>query len=523
MAHGGTSSAECSLRIDPSAYAVGGTLIATLVNVRHGSLAVAWAQQLAAIGLRGAVGIASLLAKDELAALTRAGTGVFCTTSTAMQINSQAGRWAEVASLLRSGLSVLLSDVDVGWARDPLPYLNEVLAAHPHAALLISSNIDDGNFSTMPLPSRLRASGLELEDPQPYRMDESRGALNIGILFFHSRARRFFVRMLDQWVSALSHRRGDGRLELEAFDQGRVNHLLHQAFGPHPVDPRLISMASSSVGDDGLYPPIGVGVLPALQFSTAAVHFVWRKVSVHDETLPPPFAIHATCALGRAVVRKKWVLHEAGLWPTSLYSANESKSHDQFLKLELPAPAVTGRERITAQLRQVGAALHVARALNRSLILPQLHCGEEAHASPCRAAIHRRTTRALPLPAICPVHYWVEPVLAAQMSVNGGVPVYPPTFDEAMVKSFCILDGNTTLTVPNLLHSLAQFASTRVIRVRNLPMPPEHSWPRRLLDGRAPNELTWDPWCKHSSTRPWGTPLAPRRVNAGRRAHRVRG
>ena len=89
--------------------------------------------------------------------LQDAGAGVFCTSSEEMQINAQAGRWAEVASLLQSGFSVLLSDVDVGWARDPLPYLRRVLQIHPAVGLLLSSNrARDPLFTRAPLRGSAR-------------------------------------------------------------------------------------------------------------------------------------------------------------------------------------------------------------------------------------------------------------------------------------------------------------------------------------------------------------------------------
>ena len=90
------------------------------------------------VGLRGVVGLTSRLDRQAESALEYAGAGIFCTTSEAMLIHAQAGRWAELVTLLRTGFDVLLSDVDVGWARNPLPYMRTVLRTHPHASMLFS-------------------------------------------------------------------------------------------------------------------------------------------------------------------------------------------------------------------------------------------------------------------------------------------------------------------------------------------------------------------------------------------------
>ena len=140
--------------------------------------------------------------------------------------------------------------------------------------------------------------------------------------------------------------------------------------------------------------------------------------------------MHATCALGRARVRKAWVLREAGVWrdawrgvwrdvwreppispeapppPRSPTPASGGRpAHEEawpsfggarggrYLRLEPPHAAalaqLRGYERIASQLRQLGAALRLARALNRTLVLPPLHCGAAARAYPCRAGAHR--------------------------------------------------------------------------------------------------------------------------------------
>ena len=334
---------SCELRIDLASYANGETLIATLVNARQSALTVSWSSQLAALGLRGVAGIASRLSPHAESAIRRAGNGVFCTVGEAMRLNAQAGRWAEVAALLRSGLHVLLSDVDVGWARDPRPYFHAVLHAHPETALLISCNLVDLQFTTTELSRGGSGGGggggsgsggggggvggggggggwLELEDPGPFAADATSGALNVGILFLRREARAPLTRLLGRWARLMTTRRRDGRLEVASFDQGLINRQLKRAISssPHPRDARLIAINDEPLAEGGGGESLdgsgvlGLGVLPALQFSTAHHHFGYRPVRA--AAAPPPFAVHATLALGRARVRKAWVLREARVW-----------------------------------------------------------------------------------------------------------------------------------------------------------------------------------------------------------------
>ena len=64
-----------------------------------------------------------------------------------------AGRWAEVAPLLSYGVDVLLSDADVAWIRNPLPYFAAARRAHPAADLLMLTDRAFNNYATAPLPA----------------------------------------------------------------------------------------------------------------------------------------------------------------------------------------------------------------------------------------------------------------------------------------------------------------------------------------------------------------------------------
>lgn len=268
------------------------------------------------------------------------------------------------------------------------------------------------------------SKGLQLEDPEAYRAAAGHGdGFNVGILFLNHQSRTRLERMFARWVELLSTR-SNGQLRMATFDQGVINRWLHSVMRLRSPDTNLIALVPDGEhsGSDGSEPPLAIGVLPALQFSTAHLHFVWRAVRAPHA--PAPFAIHATCALGRSLVRKIWVLREAGVWHDS--PSDHRRPNERFVRLETITTHAVGFELISKQLQQVAAALHLARALNRSLILPRLLCGKVAASHPCRAGAHswRGRRPPLPLPAYCPVYYWMEPVLAEQMSV----PTRPQAF-----------------------------------------------------------------------------------------------
>jgi hypothetical protein len=125
---------------------------------------------------------------------------------------------------------------------------------------------------------------------------------------------------------------------------------------------------------------------------------------------------------------------------------------------------------------------------------------------------------------VCPLHYWLEPVLAEQLAV----PLRPPGFLEgaaphlaAALAAAATHDASGEASLDAVQLALAPLAQAAVIRVRSLPETPrrggsaaaaaaaaaaaqqqqqqqqqkQRSWPARLGAGRAPNELTWDAWC----------------------------
>ena len=102
-----------------------GAVVATFTNAGAAKFALNWARQLHSVGLKSVVGLSQRLGEETENELRAAGAGLFCADGEHMQINGQAGRWSEVWPLLRAGVHVLLSDSDIAWMRNPLPYFEQ--------------------------------------------------------------------------------------------------------------------------------------------------------------------------------------------------------------------------------------------------------------------------------------------------------------------------------------------------------------------------------------------------------------
>eukprot|EP00966_Prymnesium_polylepis_P296854 6858067-Prymnesium_polylepis.1 len=88
----------------------------------------------------------------------------------------------------------------------------------------------------------------------------------------------------------------------------------------------------------------------------------------------------------------------------------------RFMRFEMAVPTQLrvegGFDIITTQLAQFHAAMRLARALNRTLILPRLRCDERAMAYPCYAWYHRAMGyggfnffQKITMPDYCPPYY----------------------------------------------------------------------------------------------------------------------
>ena len=430
------------------------TLIVTFANPQHGAFALNWARLLDGLGLPSLVGTAARL--DVERELRAAGAGVFCADGPLMQANGQAGRWAEVAPLLGYGVDVLLSDADVAWIRNPLPYFAAARRAHPAADLLMLTDRAFNNYATAPLPAaaarRPRARGggggpgdrgggregaraslagdLDLEDAY-----DSSISYNIGVIYMYAgshhqrtgagannaNANASLASLFEAWVGAVRDDEHKGAGGLSVWDQAPINdRVLKRGMGRHPTDPALVSIFGGR---------LAMGVLPMLQFTTSFTYFIHRA---RRESLGcRPYALHAIFAHGKDEPRKRMIFREEMLWhdPPEYYNTGSFLSYEP----DAPPPHLQkegGFELIVHQLRTFQSALALAAALGRALVLPSLRCGAAPMAYPCYAWYHRAYAHfgfnlgKTPMPEVCPIYYWFD----AGGAERDGLAIREPSF-----------------------------------------------------------------------------------------------
>ena len=424
------------------------TLIVTFANPQHGAFALNWARLLDGLGLPSLVGTAARL--DVERELRAAGAGGFCADGPLMQANGQAGRWAEVAPLLSYGVDVLLSDADVAWIRNPLPYFAAARRAHPAADLLMLTDRAFNNYASAPVPAaaarrpRAAAAGPATEAAAAKRARRSReisisrtrtthpsritsSDLHVRrITPSEDRRRREREREREPGVAL----RGVGGRGARRRAQGRGQALgvgpsadqrprVEARDGPHPTDPSLVSIFGGR---------LAMGVLPMLQFTTSFTYFIHRA---RRESLGcRPYALHAIFAHGKTV-RKRMIFREEMLWhdPPEYYNTGSFLSYEP----DAPPPHLQkegGFELIVHQLRTFQSALALAAALGRALVLPSLRCGAAPMAYPCYAWYHRAYAHfgfnlgKTPMPEVCPIYYWFD----AGGAERDGLAIREPSF-----------------------------------------------------------------------------------------------
>ena len=422
------------------------TLFVTFTNAAASIFAANWAKQLAAIGLSGIVGVVDRLPLVHLEAISSAGSGLFCGSGQYMRRNGQAGRWAEVAPLLRFGVHVLISDADIVWFRDPRPYFRDVRRVHPHVDFLLCTDRAFNGYHTAPL-HRSRGAGAAREAVLATDLDLEDGvgsaipSYNIGILMLYAHAASNLSAMIDVlWVRAVQtveYDRRTGKKQpmnngLARWDQGPINSFVLRG-ARHPHDHALVLLDKALPRADDVYAALdrqgsgprvrlGMGVLPMLQFTTAFTYFI--QAALREHAGARPFSLHAIYSHGGGTERKIALLREAHGWhdPPSYY-ADDQRGYLTY-NASLPERALRhgGFEMIMAQLRRLELALRIAHLANRTLVMPPMRCGNLPMAYPCFAWYHRATTSGgfrhdrVPMPELCPSYYCAHALAAISRS-----------------------------------------------------------------------------------------------------------
>eukprot|EP00899_Mesostigma_viride_P015143 jgi/Mesvir1/2362/Mv22122-RA.3 len=275
--------------------------------------------------------------------------------------------------LLTTGHDVLFSDTDTVWMRNPWPYLESTSLS---ANILVSTDC----------LSHVRDEGLKMPDGYPWdRCGHAPGrfygnAFNTGVLFVRAsdESRRFVARWKKKLLDALTE---PEQLANPMDDQLALNALLEP--GMYPIRPFL--------GDARVFPAGGLlnnatnqmettvrlGTLPTVQFANGHVFFHQR---LHRRYNFLPYVVHVTFTNG-GMAGKINRLREAHLW-----EMDDDSYYEQglFVRPHIPqhlevlgdgnATVDTHMLVVREQLLGIRNALAIARALNRTLIMPRTSC-----------------------------------------------------------------------------------------------------------------------------------------------------
>ena len=304
-------------------------------------------------------------------------------------------RTGEVAKMVEAGYSVLHTDSDIIWLRDPTPFLLCTPAAEAGEFSAFSSlpcaalrSADVAVSSDNMGPGRALTGGAAYH---------AGGTFNSGILFFRATpAGKSFAR---HWHSNVANPQRGSRYSSLTSDQQVFNNMVrrpHQWPGiessrkgrdAHRREPpdRIWTMdVDASIGPWAVN--LSLGALPLPLFANGHGYFVQRA---HTRLRVAPFCVHATYSLDmHDGVAKAQRFREAGLWDVS----PPEYFNGRFLALNSSTPTAaleraqrghthatlnhigTHRAALQAYVAELRDALALARALKRTLVLPRWTC-----------------------------------------------------------------------------------------------------------------------------------------------------
>ena len=342
-------------RLEEVAGGPGRGVILTFVNSARLDFARTWASHVRRLGLTN--WLIGATDQDALHALLRDGTPCFD-----MHTHLPAhGEWAwgspsfhslgphkieMIYQTLTWGLELVITDVDAPVLREPFAYM----ARWPDAGFLTTS---DHLWNT--------TSDGGLEDHRAIH-----SAYNIGYMFFRASA----IPLVEEWRKVIKED------QVGRWDQGEFSRLVRVGWDPSDKgalglsDPRLFRAYHKQV--------VG-GVLSLTLFCGGHNYFV----SQFAQRLGwQPYSIHTTFQYG-AAEGKRHRLREAMVWedPPEYYDPPGGLlTYTADVPEALLSPPggmrATGHiALIEHQLKQIAAALGLAAALGRVLILPAVTCG----------------------------------------------------------------------------------------------------------------------------------------------------
>lgn len=320
------------------------------------------------------------------------------------------------------GLSVLLTDVDTTWMRNPLPYF----ASFTNADLLVSSDtLTTTSFDgSLEVPRKARGAFNIGTFLHPFPLNPLCSTLS-RLMAFLDRAGIIYAKpsarpMVDDWLRELQE-------NLRLWDQAIFNRILRRGTESGSALP------DNTVRSSGQTWSVRFGILPVGYFCSGHTFFVQHMPNTLKASA---YVAHATFQFS-GTPGKRHRFREAQLWnDETSYYANPGK----LLTISEPIPewiwansndSIAGHFRlVNFQLRQIRSAMGLAIALNRTLVLPQLWCGFDRWWAPHRGRI---PGSAFSLPFRCPLdHVFSVNILTSNLN-----PIhYGPNVRQSLVCSF---------------------------------------------------------------------------------------
>ena len=284
------------------------------------------------------------------------------------------------------GLKLVITDIDALVLREPFAYM----ARWPDAGFLTTSDC---------LGNTTGSDDGGLEDSGCYGQ-----AFNIGYMYFNTSA----LPLVAHWLARV---RQNPR---NTWDQATFNTVARLGMGPRRAP---TAAAEAGLSDRRLFRGFrGIvgGVLPVALFAGGHAHFVSRMA---QRSGLRPYSVHTTFQYGGAP-GKRHRLREAMLWEDPpeyydppggvlTYNPQVPSSRADLAARRTPKGHV---ELMLLQLRQLRAALALAFALGRRLVLPPLTCTMDKYWAPLnsKGVLPGAYEWAMPLDH-CPLDHLINP------------------------------------------------------------------------------------------------------------------
>ena len=285
-------------------------------------------------------------------------------------------RTGEVRKVVHAGYTVLHTDCDIVFLRDPAPYLTcdpaagrwDDEARYPCAGLRAADvAVSSDNMS----PDR---------DHKGHAGYSAGGTFNTGLLLV--RATPGGLRFVDEWHRLVVKPDPGSRFAALTSDQQVFNHMMRKE-----REWPGISAPQGAWVMEAWDKSLSLGALPLTLFQNGHGYFVQAS---HTRLGVSPICVHATYSLdNHDALAKAQRFREAGLWqvePAEYYQGkylalNHSIAPDVQAAIdryvqrgEKPSNIDVHRRSLAAYVHELRDALALARALGRTLILPRWTC-----------------------------------------------------------------------------------------------------------------------------------------------------